>query len=78
MSFALAAHPDSPKEQFQKLSDQYFDQVYFPYQPTAGTVAGYHQYDSRLEDFSQARINAEVADLNRFCKSSAAIPAALA
>ena len=61
MSSALAAHPESPQEQFQAVSDEYFDQVYFPHQPTAGTVAGYHQYDNKLEDFSHASIDAEVA-----------------
>lgn len=75
MSAVLAAHSESAKEQFQKVSDQYFDQVYFPYQPTSGTVAGYHQYDSKLEDFSQPSINAEVADLNRFAEYVSAIPA---
>jgi len=76
MSSALAAHSESPKEQFQKVSDEYFDQVFFPNQPTAGTVTGYHQFDAKLEDFSQTRIDAEVADLNRFADRVFAIPAA--
>jgi len=76
MSSAIAARAESSKEEFQKVSDEYFDQVYFPNQPTSGTVAGYHQYDSKLEDFSQTRINAEVAALNDFDKRVSAIPAA--
>jgi len=43
-----AAGAESQKAQFQKVSDEYFDQVYFPHQPTAATVAGYHQYLSLI------------------------------
>ena len=75
MSSAIAVRAESPKEDFQKVSDEYFDQVYFPNQPTSGTVAGYHQYDSKLEDFSQARINAEVADLQHFADRVSGVPA---
>ncbi len=42
------------KKVFVHASDEYFDQVYFPHQPTQGTLAGYHQYDAKLED-SRAR-----------------------
>ena len=76
MSSAIAVRAESPKEDFQKVSDEYFDQVYFPNQPTSGTVVGYHQYDSKLEDFSQATINAEIGDLNHFADRVSAIPAA--
>jgi uncharacterized protein (DUF885 family) len=54
------------KQQFAKLSDEYFDQVYFPYSPTAGTQVGYHQYDTRLENYSRKSINAEIATLKSF------------
>jgi uncharacterized protein (DUF885 family) len=76
MSSAINVPAESPKEEFQKISDEYFDQVYFPNQPTSGTTAGYHQYDSKLEDFSQTKIHAEVADLQRFADRVSAIPAA--
>ncbi len=76
MSFGIGARAESPKETFQKVSDAYFDQVYFPNQPSGGTMAGYHQYDSKLEDFSQTRIDAEIADLNHFADQVSAIPAA--
>ena len=63
--------------QFQKVSDEYFDQVYFPNQPTSGTLAGYHQYDSKLEDFSRKpRSMRKSRDLNHFDRSRLAIPAA--
>ena len=71
-----AADNATAKDQFQRVSDDYFDQVYFPYQPTAGTVAGYHQYDTKLEDFSRKSIDAEIAALNDFEKRISLIPAA--
>jgi hypothetical protein len=75
MFSAVAIYAESPKEVFQKVADEYFDQVYFPNQPTAGTVAGYHQYDVKLEDFSRAGVEAEVAALNSFDRRISAIPA---
>jgi len=72
----LAAHAQNETvRQFQHVSDDYFDQVYFPYQPTSGTVAGYHQYDTKLEDFSEASIGAEVAALHDFEKRVSEFPA---
>ena len=76
MSSAIAVRAESPKEEFQKVSDEYFDQVYFPNQPTSGTVAGYHQYDAKLEDFSRGSIDAEVTALNNIELRVSAIPAA--
>jgi uncharacterized protein (DUF885 family) len=77
MSSATTAHAEkeSSKDQFQKVSDAYFDQVYFHYQPTLGTLAGYHQFDAQLEDFSQQNIGADIAALHSFEKRITAIPA---
>ena len=68
MASAISAHAakDDWKQQFKKVSDEYFDQVYFHYAPTQGTLAGYHQYDAQLEDYSRKNIDAEIADLKRF------------
>lgn len=76
MTLAAHAQKEIAQEHFQRVSDNYFDQVYFPYQPTTGTVAGYHQYDPKLEDYSRATIDAQVAALNEFDKQVSAIPAA--
>jgi uncharacterized protein (DUF885 family) len=78
MTFSAAAQSsaDTAHQQFLHVSDEYFDQVYFPHQPTSGTVNGYHQYDPRLEDFSRASIDAEVAALNDIEKRVSAIPSA--
>ena len=61
------------KQQFTVISDEFFDQVYFYYSPTAGTLAGYHQYDAQLESGSRASVEAEIADLKRFEKRVEAI-----
>jgi uncharacterized protein (DUF885 family) len=73
MYSSVAAHSEKEKlteiywkKVFVHASDEYFDQVYFPYQPTQGTLAGYHQYDTKLEDPSQAAFHAEVAALQKF------------
>ena len=54
------------QQQFQKVSDEYFDQVYFRYAPSTATSTGFHQYDGQLEDYSRPAIDAEVAALKHF------------
>src|ERR1019366_8607040 len=65
MFAGITAHAatENWKQQFATVSDQFFDQVYFHYSPTNGTLVGYHQYDSQLEDFSRKSIDAEIAAL---------------
>jgi uncharacterized protein (DUF885 family) len=75
MSTTAITLAESAQQQFQKVSDEYLDQVYFPYGPTGGTVTGYHQYDSRLEDFSRSTIDAEIAALKQFETRVSAISA---
>ncbi|UWZ86392.1 DUF885 domain-containing protein [Occallatibacter riparius] len=72
---AFASAAATPQESFQKVSDEYFDQVYFPYSPTGGTLTGYHQYDTQLEDFSRKTLDAQVMALKAFETRVAAIPA---
>ncbi|HZS43502.1 MAG TPA: DUF885 domain-containing protein [Blastocatellia bacterium] len=50
------------KADFNKLVDQFFD-VFFKYNPTFATSSGFHQYDSQLEDYSRAGVDAQTADL---------------
>ncbi len=78
MTTTLAARSQSSnwEQQFKTVSDAYLDGVYFRYQPTQGTSAGYHQYDTQLEDFSQQSIDAEIASLQSFEQRVSAIPAA--
>jgi len=75
-AIAASAAANTPKDQFQKISDEYLDQVFFPYGPTSGTLAGYHQFDTQLEDYSRKNIDAEIAVLHKFEDRVSAIPAA--
>ena len=61
------------KPQFAKASDEYLNQVFLRYQPTQGTLAGYHQYDTQLEDYSRKSVDAEVAALKSYEKRIEAI-----
>ena len=62
--------------QWMHLVDRYFDTVYLPFNPTEGTSAGLHQYDSKLEDYSRAGVDRETAALHTYEKKVAAFPAA--
>jgi uncharacterized protein (DUF885 family) len=76
----LLAHPapaqhlsaDGAAQTFAFLTEQYFDD-YFKLNPTAGTSAGFHQYDTQLEDYSAAGVQREVAMLHGWEKKLAAI-----
>jgi len=57
---------------FDKLVDEYFD-FQFQYHPTAATAAGFHQYDSKLEDPSRESREAEAAGLKKFLARFAAV-----
>ncbi len=71
-----SANAASPKQSFESAANAYLDQVYFPYQPTTATLAGIHLYDDRLEDFSRASIDREIAGLNSALSQIEATPAA--
>src|SRR5215813_11261282 len=58
----------NPDQAFAALADQYFDQYYFKFNPTAGTAAGFHQYDNQLEDYSRATIDKQIATLKDYQK----------
>ena len=77
MPAILLAQPQNSaaQQRFQLVSDQYFDKVYFPNQPTIGTLTGYHQYDTQLEDYSHKKIETWVADLVFFEHRVESIPA---
>ena len=63
ISLVMAQTPsrkDSTPTRYDALVDAYFDR-YFTFHPSAGTAAGFHQYDNALEDFSQKSRDAEIA-----------------
>ena len=66
---------DGATQTFGFVSDQYFDEVYFHFNPTGGTSVGYHQYDTQLEDYSAAGIAKETAALHSYQAKLEAIPA---
>lgn len=67
--------PDGAAQTFGVVSNQYFDEVYYHFQPTAGTAAGLHRYDSQLEDYSAANVARWTAALHSYEKRVEAIPA---
>ncbi len=67
--------PDGAAQTFQSVSDQFFDQVYFPFQPSTGTGAGLHQYDTELEDYSAANMAKFTRALHEYEAKISAIPA---
>jgi len=76
----LAQNAGSSEKQaaWDKLADEYFDQIYFKFAPSAGTSAGLHQYDPLLEEYSRSGIDANIAALHAFEKRVEALdPAGL-
>jgi uncharacterized protein (DUF885 family) len=73
----ISAQTETPSSQtansFVKLADRYFDEYYFKFNPSLGTAAGFHQYDDRLEDYSRASIDQQIALLKKFREEAAAI-----
>jgi uncharacterized protein (DUF885 family) len=59
----------------QSLTDRFFDEYYFPFNPTAATSAGIHKYDGQLEDYSKAGVDARIAKLKQFEAEFAKLPA---
>jgi uncharacterized protein (DUF885 family) len=75
-----AQHPAMPASDsanndkvFNSLADQYFDKYYFKFNPSQGTAAGFHQYDSQLEDYSKASLDQQITTLKNFQKVIAKI-----
>jgi len=69
---------DGAMQTFHVYTDQYFEEVYFHFAPTVGTAAGLHQYDSKLEDYSAAGLQREIAALHAWEKKLQGIdPSAL-
>jgi hypothetical protein len=50
----------------QSLYDRFFDEYYFPFNPTTATSAGIHRYDSQLEDYSAAGNARRLAALKKW------------
>jgi uncharacterized protein (DUF885 family) len=70
---AQNVNADGAAQTFDYLTNQYLEQVYFKYQPTAGTAAGLHEYDTQMEDYSPATLDKERAALHLWQKKIGAI-----
>jgi uncharacterized protein (DUF885 family) len=60
---------------FMAMADEYFDNFYFPTNPTQATTAGIHRYDDRLEDFSRAGVERQVKALHVYLRHFEAVDA---
>ena len=59
-----AAQSPAGNAAWNALVDDFFNDVYFKYQPSAGTAAGFHQYDAQLEDYSHQSVTNQIAALH--------------
>lgn len=62
-----------PQAEFQAFEDHYFKLLYAA-APSQGTMAGFHQFDKRIEDMSVAAIRNRIADLRQLEKELVEIP----
>lgn len=67
--------PDGAAQTLNYVAEHYFDEVYFHFQPTAGTAAGFHRYDTQMEDYSAANVAKWVTALHGYKTKLDAIPA---
>ena len=51
---------------WDRLADRFIDEAYLKYNPTIATQEGFHQFDTALEDFSQASRGEEIRTLRNF------------
>jgi hypothetical protein len=62
-------------QSWDALVDHFFDQADFHFNPSAGTSAGFHQYDAMLEDFSSDSIRQQVMVLKQYEREVSGFPA---
>src|SRR5438270_4640014 len=60
--------PAAASANWDQLVDDFLANAYFKFNPTQGTAAGFHQYDTQLEDYSQANIDRQIAALQKYDK----------
>ena len=61
----LLSQQNEEDAKFQKLMDEFLDAIW-KFQPTAGTMVGFHKYDNRLEDFSEKNLEKRLGELDQF------------
>ncbi len=70
----VARSQNQAQPPFQPLSDRFFDEYFFPNNPTTATADGVHKYDGQLEDFSKAAVARRVAELKKWEAQFANLP----
>src|SRR5690242_12705 len=58
----------------QTVFDRFFDEYYFPFNPTTATSSGIHKYDSQLEDYSREGVTKRTAALKKWEAEIAQLP----
>lgn len=61
----LLSSKDGEDDKFKKVIESYFEEHWKLY-PTAATLAGYHKYDNKLEDFSEKNLEKRMEILDTF------------
>lgn len=67
----LMSSKDGEDSKFQKTLGKYLNE-HWKFYPTAATLAGFHDYDSKLEDFSEKNLDKRVDVLDTYSKEFAA------
>lgn len=74
LSLVLSAQ--AQEGNWDALVDRFFAQAQFRFDPTSGTSAGFHQFDTMLEDFSRQSIQQHVDVLRQYEREVQNFPAA--
>jgi hypothetical protein len=61
----LLSQQNEEDGKFQKLLEEFLDAIW-KFQPTAGTMVGFHKYDNKLEDFSERNLEKRLEELDKF------------
>src|ERR1700751_1554918 len=64
--FSVRIASGEPPADWNALVDDFLEQVIFPDYPSWATVAGLHQYDSKIEDYSKTGITERIGKLHAF------------
>jgi uncharacterized protein (DUF885 family) len=75
LAWAMATRSEEPTAHWNALVDEYLYKVYFPLNPTIATLDGVHNYDSEIEDYSHAGLEAQIKKLRDFVARLEQFPA---
>ena len=76
LGLALTVMVRAEDNSWDALVDRFFDQAHFRFNPTAGTSAGFHRFDTQLEDFSPESIQQQIGILRQYEREVQNFPAA--